>query len=177
MKKIALFLMLTLPLLAFAQGKVFQHVDEQGNVTFSDQPSQGAEVIKVDPVQTFSAPTSNTPEELAPEKKIATAESYTSIKMLKPQPDETLWNNPGNMTVDIELIPPLRAGDKIIVKLDGNPIQESTKNTTFQLTNIERGEHTVSAEVLDANGNSLLSTPATTFFLHQASTNMPSRRR
>lgn len=162
---------------------VFKSVAPDGSVTFSDKPRKGAKKIEVEHIQTFKAQTpsvSGSPS-LQPSltsplgSQQADPFEYESIQIATPKDGETVWSNPGKLSVDVGLQPRLRENDKVALYLDGNKIKEATGSTRFQISGIQRGEHSLSAKVFNKSGKLMLESPAITIFMHKASTNMPAR--
>jgi hypothetical protein len=75
--------------------------------------------------------------------------------------------NAGNVTIITQVDPELKTGHRIRVLLDGAPEQEGPQ-TSFLLTNVDRGTHAVSAEIVDDSGNVLLASSASVFHLLRA---------
>ena len=173
--KHVLMLLLLIPLVALGQQDVYKHVDSSGKVTFSDKPKKDAKRINVDPVQTFKTPQFQAP--MTKDKSSAQKNlEYESISISKPEDGATIWNNPGNFMVDVATKPRLQPGDKMVLMIDGRVVGESDSQTRFELTNINRGEHSLSAHIVNAEGDVVITSKTATIHLHQASVNMPSRR-
>lgn len=137
---------------------VYKTVDEDGNVIFSDQPSDGAEQIELQELQTIKNP--NTPR-LPPRNTAAQApdpaEYYQAISIISPAEGEGYRNNAGNLNVRLSLQPALKPGHKFVIKLDGEEIASGTA-LSATVENVDRGTHSLSAAVVDTGGNSLIST-------------------
>ncbi|MCP0914010.1 MULTISPECIES: DUF4124 domain-containing protein [Legionella] len=175
MKKFLLFF--TLILLAsslFAQ--IYKWTDSNGNVHFSDRPHPGAKKIDLPPVQTYSPPpvADETPE--AP--STATLAPYTRIAITQPEDQATIRNNQGSIGVLVQVEPALRAGDKLQILFDGAALGQPQTTMAFELQNINRGSHTIAAQVLDAEGNVLITSESITIFMHRPRVGMvPATRR
>lgn len=163
----------------FAQERVYQTVDEEGNVAFSDKPKKGAKPIEVAPLQTFEImeiePSS--PRETTTAEKSA---KYESLAITQPKNEQTIWNNPGNFSVVISVSPPLSSNDKLVLLLDGEPVKESTaeniEELSFHLENIDRGTHLLQAKIVNKEGQPVITSDTVTVQLHQTSVNRPARR-
>lgn len=157
----------------FSATKVYRSTDAEGNVIFSDTPQKGSEAIKVQPVQTFAAPEASihkSPSKDKPEP-VAEFQGYKTFVITQPQEEQTIWNNPGNVSVSVNVVPQLQSGDKIEILLNNSLVAESKSGTSFQLTNIDRGEHSLKAQIVNESGEVLKQTKSVTFFLHQATIN------
>ncbi len=159
-----------------ASAAVYRTVDEQGNVVFSDQPAKGAEKVDLPPVPTYQAPRYKLPAAVPDSGGAAEPAYYTHFALLSPTPDETLRDNTGKVQVTLGLEPALNgaAGHRIQFYLDGRPVGGPGSSLQTVLTNIDRGEHEVSAAVIDRTGKEIVRTGPVRFFLHRHSVNFPS---
>lgn len=150
---------------------VYKHVDEEGNVTYADEPQKKGDkpislpeptTIKITP-----APKSSTSSEgkSASEKKTV---SYESVEITNPANDQAIRSNSGDITIQINSSPPLQGNDLYGVFLDGAKIQESAA-PSVTLTNLDRGSHTAVVHILDENGQTLVTSSPITFHLLRAS--------
>lgn len=167
-----------------AQAEIYRWVDDDGNVVFSDEPHANAEKIEVSP-STVYTPQENIqgPDEgedeilkLSPDDTPGVEEAEPAVpayqlRIIAPAHDESIWVNNGNVTVNMIVEPQLDAerGDRVLLQLDGAPVGEPQSATTFQLNNLSRGTHSLSAQVVDNNGSMLTSSGTVTFHLHRAS--------
>jgi hypothetical protein len=152
--KFWLILLLALPLAATAG--VYRSVDAHGNVTYSDTPGTDSEAIEVPPITTYEPPSyrkagTGTAGEAPPG---GTAPGYT-LKILRPAPGATLRSNSGRLEVELAVAPdPKIAGHKLMYRLD-NQTAASTSTPRFALLNLQRGDHSLSVWVSDAEGKQL----------------------
>ena len=152
--------LIVLSLFAWAsQAAVYRWVDADGTVHFSDQPHAGAQEIMVEPLPTV-------PSVQAPRSKEVPAirARYERFEVTKPAQGESIRANDGRVSVSLVL----SRGDRIDLALDGKPLPEVGSALSFNLSNLARGGHTVQASVVDAAGNSVISTPAVTFYVLRA---------
>jgi hypothetical protein len=101
---------------------------------------------------------------------------YHSIAIGQPASNGTIFDNAGNVEVAIVISPSLRAGDRIALNIDGRPMPPRSQER-FKLSGLERGEHTLKAGVIDANGDSLISSALVTFYMWRGSLLFPNRRK
>lgn len=158
--------LLVLPL-GLSAAEVYKWRDERGVWHFGDEAPPGAEKIEVGEPTVYSAPPApiSRPQRVEPSQ--APAAPYTAAAIARPGPEETVRNAPGDVSVSVALDPPLRSGHRIQLYLDEKPIGEPVPNTEFSLRNVDRGAHTVSAEILDSGGEVLTRTGGQTFYLHR----------
>lgn len=163
--------------------KIYKHVSPDGKVSFSDKPIQGSTIISVEPIQTFeskavpsvSSVVNSVMPTLLDIQQTDPVFQYQTVDIVKPNDRQTIWSNQGDLIVEVVVTPKLRQSDKIALLLDGKTVKTSKNLTHFNLTQVPRGEHRLSAKILDQIGSELLVSPAVTIYLHKASTNMPSR--
>lgn len=161
---LAIGVLLALP----AAAEIYKWTDANGHVVFSDQPHPGAQKLPEKEVPTFGAP--KLPAQPAPRKpEKAAFQGYDTIAIVQPKNNSAFWDTAGEVTVETVLKPALRAGDKLVLNLDGKVAAKSTGGTTFQLSNVDRGTHTLELNVKDADGNALGSSAPVTFTIHRAS--------
>ena len=66
-------------------------------------------------------------------------------------------------------------GNQVVILLDGRPVARGA-TTSFPLAGIERGTHTLQAQVVDGKDNTLVASQAVTFHMWQASKQFPARK-
>lgn len=176
-RSVATILALLLIAPAFAEGEIYKVVDENGNVIYTDQrPSAGAEpmdlpelsIIKTDPPP--AAPDPSAGEGEAGDEALTPREMrrlFRDFRILQPQPEETFWGTENQVTVSWgsdNPIPPELSGRLYV---NGQP-QDVGAAGSATLT-LERGEHQVYVELLDARKRRIAATDTVTFFIKQHS--------
>ncbi len=113
----------------------------------------------------------------AAQPQVRTAPAYTSIAIVQPANEATVFDNAGKVEVKVALspAPDLDAGDRIALLLDGQQaaLQSATQ---FRLSGVVRGEHRLEARIVDGNGNTVIASAPVKFHLWQASRLFPNRR-
>lgn len=163
-----------------AAATAYKWVDADGVTHYSDRPHPGAERIEPGPAQTYDAKQANpvprttaaTPAAPAPEAGVP---RYGRCEIAAPRNDEALVNA-YSVSASVRLEPRLRGGDTVTLLLDGRSVQGPGLSTTFTLSPIDRGTHTLAARIADASGRSLCETPSITFHVRQPSLLQPNRR-
>ena len=92
---------------------------------------------------------------------------YSSIAIVAPTPNGTVRNNEGRVPVGIELQPGLQPGHEVTLLLDARPVPGTFSGTNIDLTGVERGTHTLRAQVRDAAGKVLIDSPSILFTMRQ----------
>jgi len=168
---IALLLLTLLVLPAVLGDTLYKWVDEQGNVHYSDKPHPGATKVHLPHAQTFTAPETAAPgttQEGGNTQPQPQQPPYTTFLIASPGADETL-SNVQNVTVTVDLEPGLQKGDKVTITMDG---QSQGPGTALSATfDVDRGEHSASATLIEANGQ-ILNAPSVTFYVQKATQKM-----
>jgi hypothetical protein len=146
-------LMIALP----ASAEVFTYVDAQGNRVFTDQPGLGnAKRVPLAPGNRMSAnPTHAIPVIVDKKSDAAPPFHYDMLRVLVPEPDATLRSSAGELIVSITSEPGLQRGHRYRLLLDGKPTAEPGLSPVFALTNVDRGSHNLSVEILDQQGRTV----------------------
>jgi len=155
-----------------ALAEVYRNVDAQGNVTFSDEPSDGAEEVRVKPVTTVTLPKPADVRE--PEKIRQQAEEqgsvYNSVRIVSPNDDEAFHSGSGDVAFRVTSEPGLRDGHRYEVTLDGQPVGQ-TASDTVTVRNVFRGTHDAGVNIVDSKGVQVKSGESIRFTIHRPSVN------
>ncbi len=166
-----LLLPLLLILSTLAQAEMgYRRVLPDGSVEFSDQPSEGAAVIPLTGVQTYSPPPlpQRSPVRDASPVTQGPAVTYTRLEIVSPKEAETLRINDLNLALQVAVEPALVEGDMLIVELDGKEAMRG-RATQFVLSNVPRGSHTLRVRLIGHDGKEQLATPARVVYTKQFS--------
>ena len=149
---------------------IYRWVDGSGQIHYSDVPRDGAEQLELDPAQTFSAQTvarpSSSPEQAVEESVMG----YEALEIISPSQEETIWNTGGVITVAVRSSPLLMEGHSVNIYYDGTLIEsKAPRATSAKLSEVYRGEHRITAEILDAAGAVVQAASPITFFYRQTS--------
>jgi len=158
---------------AHAASPVFRTVDENGNVTFSDTPSNNAKVITTEAPNTYQSADTPRPTFDRPMMAEEGADSddspvYTALVVITPETDETIRENSGSVLVEARLRPALNAQHHTVLIMDGKHGDKS-RTLSFQLQNVDRGTHTAAVAIVDDSGAELIRSTAVTFHLQRVS--------
>ncbi|WP_282411713.1 DUF4124 domain-containing protein [Pseudomonas sp. PS02303] len=137
--------------------EVFTYVDAQGNRVYTDQPGSGN--AKRVPLATSNRMSAN-PSGAAPVTAAQKTEDkplfhYDMLRVLVPEPDATVRSNAGELIVSVTNEPGLQRGHRYRLLLDGQPTAEPGVSPVFALSNIDRGRHNLSVEILDELGRTV----------------------
>jgi len=162
-------------LVSAAAAQVYREVDEEGNVTFTDRPQGESEAVEIGPTNTAPPPPANVFPD-APEEPANAAGGSYEVAITNPAHETIIPRGPGNFSVSASVSPGLQTGHKLQLLMDGSPRQEPQTGSTWNLTNVFRGEHNLTVAVIDSKGKQLSESEAVTVFVFRPSTNDRSRR-
>jgi hypothetical protein len=148
---------------------VYKWVDENGVVHYSDQPHPNAQKLQIEGVQTYSSRSANVPAPAASESdtKAESARPYQGCAVAQPLDQQNL-PNAQSVFIRVQTDPTPRPGDRIYITLDGQGLNGGQPTgLSFNVTPIDRGAHTVQAQVRDNSGQILCQTPSVTFYVQQ----------
>ena len=160
---------------ALASQTVWKWVDESGVTHYSDRPVPGATKMEVaggnranSGTSSYSQPSSSSTTQPANAGPV-----YSDFEIWKPADAETIPNSGGAVDVEIRLEPALQSGHDLFVYLDGRLLESQSNNaTSFTLTDVPRGQHTLVA-VIQANGQRVQESQAVRFTVRQESVASP----
>lgn len=157
-------------------GTVYKWVDEKGVVHYSDQPHPDAQTVEVKSAQTYSAPaaTQSTPAPASQDQKPANSETYSRCELYRPESDEVFLNT-DTVTAKFRSDPDLRSGDRVMLVLDGKRQRDQPPASSDFTLKVERGSHSLTAVIEDADGRTMCTTSGITFHVRQPSVQAPNR--
>ncbi len=146
---------------------VYKWVDAHGVIHYSDQPHPNARKVQITGAQTYSAPPAAaepaSPATTAPQA--AAAPAYRSCTIAQPH-DQQMLMNVYKATAVVQTDPALHGDNHVRLFFDGRQMPGHGPSFTFP---VNRGQHTVSAVVVDGYGQILCETSTVTFYVHQPS--------
>lgn len=169
--------------------KIYQWVDDNGKVHFSDTASPGTSEITADNKNLFSADILKTKalaldnsetetETVAQPNQKTEPINTTPEKIMKykatitsPQNDVAIRSNEGTIEVHVQTTPERKNGQKLQLFLDGQKLGSPQISPTIRALNIDRGTHQVQVLLLDEKGKSLAKTQVVTVHLQRVSAN------
>ncbi|MGH8587676.1 MAG: DUF4124 domain-containing protein [Gammaproteobacteria bacterium] len=152
--------------------EVYRWVDPDGNIQYSDQPRPNAQVIRIPNAPAAAAPAPPPAAAPAPTDPAAPKfAGYDKIAVVNPPNDGTVWDNSGNVSIEIAVAPALQGtlGHKLVVLLNGQPLGEPMAATSFTVTNLDRNTYTLQARIVDAGGEVLGESPPSVFHMKRIS--------
>lgn len=154
-----------------AETEVFVTRDKNGNLIFSDRPSQNSEKHKVKELPTMPAFTVPEKPKEEPKPPVEEAFEYTSLAVVAPADGAVLpRGSAGNLTISGVLSPGLQPKHSVVLMSKGM-VQQRGRQTSFSLSNLSRGTHSYQLQVRDANDQVLISSQQVTVHIQRASAN------
>jgi len=163
-----------LTLAAGSNAEIYKTVDKNGNVTFSDKAPEGGEAIDVKPANTLPAITR--PQQPADRAEDDDSISYSALNIVSPANDSSVDHGPGNFTVSVSVQPELDEDHRLRLYIDGAAHGRDSSKTSFSLTNVHRGTHTLQVRIIDAEGYSLMTSPTVSVHVFRPSVLQPGFR-
>lgn len=158
---------------------IYRYTDAQGQVHYTNHPppSSQATELELAPAPTTSFETQSPRQSSsAPTPEAQQNTGYSLIHISGVENGAALRLNNGNLEVEVSTEPRLHPAHSIQLLLDGAPVSTPSAGGRFSLSNLDRGSHTLQAEVLDAQGRSLQRGATVGFSLQRTSLNSPARR-
>jgi hypothetical protein len=172
MRLLTACLLCTLALPAAAQ--IYKYTDSNGNTVFTNQPPEGqaTESVELPPTNTVEPQRPATVEQ--PKKEEKEQAAYSRLSLSDIPSEEALRANNGTFTVSVDIDPRLRPGHSLRLLLDGQPYGQPSNVPRLQLTEVDRGEHTLAVEVLSGQ-RQVQQSESVTFTVQRISVNSPAR--
>ena len=147
--------------------KIYKVRNEDGTVTFTDEApkdrdSQEVELQQGNSMRMESVPAPSRPE---PEKK--EEEIAYKIEVTSPENDGVLRHPTEPVPVQYNVKPALKSGHKVQLLHNGKILEGEALKWPI------RGQHQVSVQVVDADGNVVSKSEPNTFFVHRPSKQLP----
>jgi len=145
---------------------IYRVVDEEGNVTYTDQrPSDNAEPMELPELNVLDSRTP--PPGMGGNSGESDVEAL-DLSISSPENEENIFGTGNSLTVALESnveIPPTAL---IVLYLNGEA-QDPVQSLSYTFDFIPRGSHTLRAELVTGTGRVLAETDTVTFFMRQAS--------
>lgn len=169
-----------------AQAEVYKVVDENGNVTYTDQaPGPDAEPLTLRGLSVIAPQQPRQPQPSA--ETVAAAEAagegqqevtnirdlrrgYRDFRIVSPEPDQHFVGTGNMATIAWDTRYRLQEGMMVTFYIDGEP-QAPTTAQSMNIGPMDRGAHEVYAELRDSRNRQVATTEPVTFHIRQWSVN------
>ncbi len=177
MKFIAVLLAVGLAANSVVYAELFKWKDEHGNTIYSDQPPPGGqkEDSEIDQQElpaiiTMPAPRESTSATTSSQQnnQDEAGVNYQEFSVLTPEHDSIVRENSGKVTISIRVEPNIfvERGDILVIYMDDKEIARGDQ-TSIMLDNVDRGTHSVKAQILNNRGEIINETDVTKFTLQR----------
>jgi hypothetical protein len=147
---------------------VYKWVDDNGVVHFSDQPNPKAQKVEIGEAQTYQSPAA-----AAPPPPAATAPAPTAappVCAIDTPFAGQVFIDTYSMTGHVTLAHAGPVGSQPTLRLDGNDISALLgPNGSFALSQLDRGDHTLTLQVVSDHGDVTCQGNSVTFSIRQRS--------
>ena len=170
--------------------QVYKTVDKDGNVTYTDRaPDDGTKPMDLPQISVIETPVyEKTQREAAMDATAAGEEikevplrtlrrDYRDFAIISPASEESVWHPEGPIPIAWSVSNSLLEGMTVTVSVDGRR-QSATTNPIVAVVGLERGEHTITAEIKDAKNRRIATAEPVVFYVRQPNiyTNRPRPR-
>jgi hypothetical protein len=165
MRPTLLCLSLLLPLVGQA-AEIYKYIDANGKTVFTSQPPDGrtAQPVQLPPTNTVKMEAPGNPP--PPASTAAPSQpAYATLQIGNLPPGNAIRANDGNFSVSADIQPGLQPGHQLQLIVDGTPYGAPTTDPVFQLTNMDRGGHSLSLAVVAGDQLVQQSPPVTVYVL------------
>jgi hypothetical protein len=161
-----------------AAAEIYKTVDANGNVVYTDVPPKtdgsAVEMTPLNSYQPVHVPrNSAAPSGATSPGATLDAHYYSLVQITEPTDDEAIRENAGNVQIAVTVSPALRGDHRLVLTLDDVPVEADAEDNVFQLSNVDRGTHVATAEVVDANGAVVAQSAPVTFHVLRAALGPP----
>lgn len=161
-----LLLLIVTPVLA---ATVWKWRDANGVVHYSDQPVPGAEQVSGLTANSYTA-TPLKPATAGTPGSPAASVSYSNVEIWKPSQEMTVTNTAGQVSVGVRVEPALAKDHRLALYMDGRLVAGfPAQGMEYEMSEVERGAHTLVLTVVDAQGQRVTASAPVTFFVRQPS--------
>lgn len=159
MRLITFFLLCACMQFSVAESQIYKNVKPDGSIEFSDTPQAGAEAITLDPLPTVRLLEGGGSALADSPLYSASMSIYKEVRIGSPEHNATIpVGAAGSFDLSVIIKPQLAASHTIQLVVNGEPFGQPTQKTEFQFSNIDRGSHIISANIVDGSGKTLAST-------------------
>ena len=156
-------------------GDIYKTVDKDGNVVFTDVPTDRAEAVKLNKTSEYTPVEEvKTTAQARRENHIYGDEeepkiiSYESVSIVTPKHDEFFRDNEGSVSISVTSEPKLAKDHEYELLLDGKAFKKGT-GKRYALGNVDRGSHELVVRILDESGEVLAESAPSAFHMHRVS--------
>ena len=158
---------------ATSRREVWEWKDANGVKHYSDYPSPGARKIVI--VGAIATPTATTAAPATPASKAtpmaagaASSTQYSRLEIWSPESGQSFYGADATVDIRMRSEPTLAQGDRLLTYLDGK-LLPGENQYEHNLSNLDRGAHSVTSVILDAQGNEKIRSSPLVFHVREPS--------
>lgn len=159
-----------------ANGDVYKHIDEDGNVTFGEVAVAGAKKVvipkaNIAQANSFSSSSNSLKSANIEQSDLASnlvAVAYESLTVESPAQDQVIHGLSESALVKLLPEPGLGPNDQLIISINGEDVSDGS-NTSHALEQLPRGSYSVSGRILNADGEVKIRSEEITFHVQRPS--------
>ena len=167
---------------ALSQAEIYKTVDENGNVIYTDQPpgpeARPMELPGLSIIETVRAMpgkrSSENDDEAEQQEQNALIRglrsNFRDFAIISPTPEQTFTGTGNSVTVAWKTRFQLQPDMVVVIYLDGND-GIPTRQSSITMPQLDRGAHTVYAELFGSGNRKIATTATVTFHVRQYSVN------
>lgn len=146
---------------------IYRMVDEQGNVSYTDSPPEGAKAERVQLKQLNTMPQQPVFTSNIPSTEDESDFEYEQLRITSPDNNHTYRPPIDPIQVSTSIEPALRQGHRLQLTVNGEPQPSMTLIDPF------RGSHALVVNVIDENDEIIKASEAVTIHVHRPSIQHP----
>lgn len=152
-----------------AAAEVYTYIDAEGNRVYTDQPHKNAKKVDIAPSNEIRSTPKKPAQASSAKPKPGPLFRYQLLRILAPEPDSIIRDIQGNLIVTVTNDPELQPRHTYRLLLDGKVYAEGGRSPVFPMSNIDRGTHQLSIEIVDEFGRVAERTPNQPFTMMRIS--------
>lgn len=157
--------------------QVYKVVDKDGNVTYTDEPPKdGSAPIKLPPLSVIEAPTYKKAPEVGEGDEEGEGgeqmslgylrKNYADFAIVAPKQEESVWGPDEAISVAWNTRYQLQEGMQVTIFIDGAE-HATTTDQIIPVADLDRGQHSVGAQLTDAQNRNIATAEPVTFFVRR----------
>lgn len=151
---------------------IYKSVDEDGNVSYSDRPPNGAQPESSETLPPVNTLPEQKPSPASRNRDRGNEEERAAIdyqlSLASPAPESSVPPGQRDLPIVLNASPALAPGHAFAFYLDGELLAE-TRSNQYVVEEIFRGAHQIRGMIIDENGNMLRETETITIYVHRPS--------
>jgi hypothetical protein len=159
-----------------AKKELWMWKDANGVIHYSDVPGPGAKRVDLTVIEAQPRPAATPaprPTTARAAQTAAAPVAYTSLEIWQPENGQSFFEADATVSVRIRSEPAVSPDDQLLLYLDGKLVEGPANSLDYSLSNLERGAHSLTAQILDARGKEKIRSQPVVFHKKQVTTIAP----